>query len=115
MMRMNPKENHYELHVDETMERFMAGGMKYTPQECYKYWNSNIHPDCARYVKENIEKMIHGNKAVQIEFAWIHPELDEVMVRFSGKRVPNSDGMIVLEGYCRIILEGEAGNEINSK
>ena len=69
----------------------------------------------------DIEKMIHGNKAVQIEFTWIHPQSGEVMVRFSGKRVNNSDGMIVLEGYYRMITDvigackGETEDEINSK
>lgn len=121
MMRIDQNENRYELHVDETMERLMAVDMKYTPQECYDHWNSNIHPDYADYVKENIEKMIHGNKAVQIEFTWIHPQSGEVMVRFSGKRVNNSDGMIVLEGYYRMITDvigackGETEDEINSK
>ena len=121
MMRINQNEKRYELHVDETMERLMAVDMKYTPQECYDIWNSNIHPDYTDYVKENIGKMIHGNKAVQIEFAWIHPQSGEVMVRFSGKRVNNSDGMIVLEGYYRMITDvigackGETEDEINSK
>jgi len=105
MMRIDQSKENHELHVDETMERLMAVDVKYTPRECYDHWNRNIHPDYTDYVKENIEKMIHGDKAVQIEFAWIHPELGDVMVRFSGKRVNNSDGMIVLEGYYRIITD----------
>ena len=105
LMRIDQSKENHELHVDETMERLMAVDVKYTPRECYDHWNRNIHPDYTDYVKENIEKMIHGDKAVQIEFAWIHPELGDVMVRFSGKRVNNSDGMIVLEGYYRIITD----------
>ena len=83
----------------------MAVDMKYTPWECYDHWSTNIHPDYKDYVEKNIEKMIHDEKAVQIEFVWIHPELGDVMVRFSGKRVNDSDGMIVLEGYYRIITD----------
>lgn len=105
LMRIDQSKENHELHVDETMERLMAVDVKYTPRECYDHWDRNIHPDYTDYVKENIEKMIHGDKAVQIEFAWIHPELGDVMVRFSGKRVNNSDGMIVLEGYYRIITD----------
>ena len=105
VMRMQPEGSHYELHVDETMERLMAVDMKYTPWECYDHWSTNIHPDYKDYVEKNIEKMIHDEKAVQIEFVWIHPELGDVMVRFSGKRVNDSDGMIVLEGYYRIITD----------
>ena len=105
MMRINQDEKHYELHVDETMERLMAVDMKYTPRECYDYWSTNIHPSYAGYVEENIETMICGEKAVQIEFVWIHPQLGDVMVHFSGKRVKDSDGMIVLEGYYRMITD----------
>ena len=105
MMRVNENENYYELHVDDIMEKLMALGMKYTPRECYDHWNTNIHPDYVDYVKDNIEKMIYGDKAVQIEFAWIHPQFGDIMVRFSGKRVNNSDGMIVLEGYYRMITD----------
>lgn len=105
MMRINPEESHYELHVDETMERLMAVGMKYTPKECYDHWSANIHPDYKDYVTENIEKMISEDRAVQIEFLWIHPKLGEVMARFSGKRVKNSGEMTVLEGYYRIITD----------
>ena len=72
-------------------------------------------------MEKNIEKMMDGDKAVQIEFVWMHPERGDVMVRFSGKRVNGSDGMVVLEGYYRMITDvivackGETEDEINSK
>ena len=102
-MRFNLNEGRYELHIDETMEKSLALDMKYTPKECFEYWSANIHPDFIDYVEENIKKMTNGEKAVQIEYPWLHSVLGDVMVRFSGKRVKNSDGMIVLEGYHRII------------
>ena len=104
-MRMNKEENHYELHIDEIMEKTLAFDVKHTPKECYDYWYSNIHPDYLEYVNKNIERMITGEKAVQIEFLWRHSNLGDVMVRFSGRRVNNSDGMIVLDGYHRIIAD----------
>ena len=103
VMRVNEATNHWELHVDETMEYVMAVDEKYTPTECFQYWKSNIHPDHLDYVQQRIEKMISGKLALQTEFLWQHPRLGDVMVRFSGKRVNDSDGMIVLEGYYRII------------
>lgn len=103
MMRIKEEENRYELHVDETMEKIMAVDVKYTPKECYEYWLSKIHPDFFTTVEESLEKMIQSEKAVQVEFPWLHPTLGDVMVRFSGKRVNDADGMIVLEGYYRII------------
>ncbi len=102
-MRINPENNHYELHIDKTMEKVLSLDKKYTPTECYKYCISNIHPDYCEYVMDSIKKMVHSNKSVQIEFPWLHPNLGDVLTRMSGKRVKNSDGMIVLNGYFRII------------
>lgn len=105
VMRIKAAEKHYELHVDEIMEQAMAADVKHTPRECFNYWASNIHPDYIAYVKENLAKMVHGEKAVQIEFLWSHPDMGNIMVRMSGKRVNNSDGMIVLKGYYRNITD----------
>ena len=104
-LRLNPAGNHYEFHIDETSERVFAVDMKYTPTECYEYWASHIHPDYYDYVTENIRKMTDGEKAVQFEFPWLHAHLGDVMVHLSGRRVNDSNGMIVLEGYHRIITD----------
>ena len=104
-MRVKKAENHYELHVDETMDRLLAADVKHTPKECFDYWVSKIHPDYTEAVRESFVKMKHGDTAVQTEFLWLHPTLGEVMVRMSGKRVNNSNGMAVLEGYCKIITD----------
>ena len=104
-MRMNSNDHIYELHTDATMEQLLAVNEKYTPKECYDYWVKNIHPNHKEYVLESIQKMLQNPRAVQIEFAWIHPTLGEVMVRFSGKHVKQSDGMHILEGYYRIISD----------
>lgn len=105
VMRIREADKHYEFHVDETMEQVMAMDVKYTPKECYDYWSSNIHPDYVGYVQDSLTKMIREENAVQIEFPWLHPNFGDVMVRMSGKRVNNSDGMTVLEGYYRIITD----------
>jgi hypothetical protein len=68
---------------------------------------SKSHPDYYSYVIEGIRKMIYSDKAVQLEFPWLHAKLGDVMVRMSGKRVKDSDNMIVLEGYHKIITNVE--------
>lgn len=103
MMRINREQEHYELHVDETMERLLATGMKFAPAECFAYWFANIHPEYTDAVQDSLDEMMNGKAAVQTEFVWCHPQDGDVPVRFSGKRVKNSDGMIVLEGYYRNI------------
>ena len=109
VMRLKEASGYRELHVDETMEQVMAVDAKYTAKECYDYWQSNIHPEDFAYVQMSLSQMIAGKQAHQIEFKWQHPELGDVMVRFSGKRVNDSDGMIVLEGYYRMIEDAAHG------
>ncbi len=103
IIRINEEEGYCELHADETMERIMAVDKKYTPQECYDFWYSRIKKEYIEYVQKNVKRMMEVDKVVQLQYPWIHPELGEVMVRCSGKRVEDSDGMITLEGYHRII------------
>lgn len=103
IIRINEEEQYYEMHADETMERIIAVDRKYTPQECYKYWYGRIKEGYTDYVAENVKRMMESDKVVQLQYPWIHPELGEVVVRCSGKRVEDSDGFITLEGYHRII------------
>ncbi len=105
IMRIREEDQHCEFHIDETMEQILATDVKYTPKECFDYWISNIPPDHFAFVKENLNKMIYGEKAIQFQFLWHHPILGDTMIRMSGKRVNNADGMIVLEGYYRSITD----------
>jgi EAL domain-containing protein (putative c-di-GMP-specific phosphodiesterase class I) len=105
MIRINQRDNHYELHTDATMERILSADKKYTPKESYEFWCTQIHPDYYDYVHENIKEMILNDRAVQIEFPWLHAKLGDIMIRFSGKRVKSIDGMITLQGYCRVITD----------
>lgn len=76
---------------------------KYTPQECYDYWFNRINENYKSYVIENVRRMIDSDKVVQLQYPWSHPKLGEVIVSCSGKRVDDTDGMITLEGYHRIL------------
>ena len=103
LMRLNEENDAWELHVDETMERMLAIDVKHTSRACYEYWRSHIHPEDCAAVQNRLSKMISDNQAHQIDFRWRHPEMSDVMVHLGGKRVSDADGMIVLEGYCRMI------------
>ena len=105
VIRIKDAQGGHELHTDAIMKQLLAVDVKWSPKACFDHWASKIHPAHMNYVKENLMKMIHGERAVQLEFLWCHPELGETMVRMSGKRVNNAGGMVVLEGYCRNITE----------
>lgn len=103
IIRIDKEENYFEMHADAVMERLLAVDRKYTPEECYDFWHKRISPKYVDYVHRNFDRMINSNKVIQLEYPWEHPKLGEVVVRCSGKRVADADGMIVLEGYHRII------------
>ena len=105
MIRINQRDSRYELHTDATMERILSIDKRYTPMESYEFLCTKIHPDYYDYVHENIKEMIISDTAVQMEFPWLHANLGDIMIRFSGKRVKNTDGMIILQGYCRVIAD----------
>ncbi len=103
LIRLNEKEQNFELHPDETMEHLLGLDRKYMPQECYEFWHSRIKEEYHEYVWQNVQRMMAADKVVQLQYPWMHPQLGEVMVQCSGKRVEDSDGMVTLEGYHRII------------
>lgn len=103
IIRINEKEQYFEMHADETMERIMAVDKKYTPQECYDFWYSRINKDYTDYVQKNVKLMTEIDKVVQLEYPWSHPDLGEVIVRCNGRRTEDANGMIVLEGFHRIL------------
>ncbi len=105
IIRMDEEKSRYELHVDEVMELVLGIEKKLSPRECYNYWKERICPTDADYVQGAIGMMIHGGKAVQLEYRWNHPVLGEVAVRSSGIRTQNDNGMTVLEGYHRILTD----------
>lgn len=104
-LRINEARTRYELHIDKTMHGVIAADPEIAPTECFDYLFSHIHPQYVAFVQDHVDKMILGQKAVQVEFPWMHPHIGEVMIRFSGKRVNNSEGMILLEGYCKVITD----------
>ena len=107
IIRVNEETGYAEMHADETMERIMGVDRKYNPQECYNFWHSRIREDHLDYVNRNVAHMIEADVIVQLQYPWNHPFYGEVMVRCSGRRIEDSDGMITLEGYHRIISDIE--------
>lgn len=49
--------------------------------------------------------MIQTYHTIQLEYTWRHPQKGEVLVRCTGLRMPDEDGMICLKGYHRIISD----------
>ncbi|MGN1404639.1 MAG: hypothetical protein ACI4WM_00090, partial [Erysipelotrichaceae bacterium] len=81
---------------------------KYTPVDTYQYWFSRIKPGHVNYVINQVDYMVKSGNIVQLEFPWMHPDHGEIMIRCSGRRGTDINGMITLEGYF-IIISGVKG------
>lgn len=103
IIRIDEKNNRYELHVDEVMEHILGLNEKLSPGECYHYWYSRIAPEDTKYVDDAINMMVNHGKAVQLGYRWLHPAIGEVTVRSSGIRTQDVNSMVMLEGYHRIL------------
>ncbi len=108
IIRIKEDDNYYEMHADETMEKVICVDRKYTPKECYDFWFNRIKDGYSEYVASNVKRMIETGKVIQLQYPWIHPIYGEVIVRCTGKRVEDTDGMVTLEGYHRIVSNIES-------
>lgn len=104
-IRIDPKSGRRELFADETMRRVLGLERELSPEECYQHWYSRIHDGYYQYVNLTVESMIRSGRVVQLEYPWQHPIEGEVMVRCIGIRGADTDGLICLEGYHRIISD----------
>lgn len=104
-IRCDPNSGRQEMFADETMRQILGLERELPPEECYQHWFSRIGEAYRNYVDFAVENMMHSGRPVQLEYAWEHPSRGEVMVRCIGIRTKDSDGMICLEGYHRIISE----------
>lgn len=106
-IRLDPNGERREMFADETMRRVLGLEKDLTPEECYQYWYERIKDGYCSYVEQSVGKMIHSGRVVELEYPWEHPTLGEVIVRCTGLRGEDTDGLVCLEGYHRIISNME--------
>nr|WP_317284132.1 EAL domain-containing protein [uncultured Dysosmobacter sp.] len=103
VIRLDPQSGQGEMFADETMRRILGLEKVLSPTECYRYWYGRVKEGYCQYVDQTVKKLVDSRRVVQLEYPWEHPTLGEVMVRCTGIRTEDADGMICLEGYHRII------------
>ena len=54
-------------------------------------------------MQSRAETMMTTDKIVELEYIWNHPELGDVAVRCVGAKSSHENGVIVLEGYHRLL------------
>ena len=103
VIRIDAKGDRREMLADDTMHQIMGASETLTPEECYQYWYGRINDGYFDYVNQSLTSMICSYRVVQLEYTWKHPAFGEVVVRCTGMRSEDENGMICLKGYHRII------------
>lgn len=105
VIRLDPEQGQAQMYTDGTMRRLLGIHTSLTPEECYQQWYGRINDGYYHYVNASVDSMIKTRQITQLEYTWDHPDKGEVVVRCLGIRAEDSDGMICLQGYHRIISE----------
>lgn len=107
IVRMDKESGNCELHVDRTFEEISGLDQKCSPRERFDFWYNRIEEQDEKLVREQLRCMMDTDKMILVDYTWKHPLMGNVMVRYSGKRVQNTEGVVVAEGYFRIISNVE--------
>lgn len=105
VIRIDEKNDRREMLADDTMYKVMGVSDILTPGECFQYWYSRINNGYYDYINQSLSSMIQSYRVVQLEYTWKHPVFGEVVVRCTGMRSGDENGMICLKGYHRIISD----------
>lgn len=91
------------LYGDETMRRLLGVTASITPEQLYRVWYDNIHPEDFDKVKNYLERMKNGEK-VEFIFSWFLNG-DETYIRCEGHRNDGEHPYMRLEGCYHSIKE----------
>lgn len=103
MIQIDQTKNEYSMIADKNMKKALGVSGNISNQDCYKHWYNQINDGFYHYVNNAVETMITTGDTVEVEYTWNHPERGEVTVRCVGALVSNVNGIVVLEGYHRIL------------
>ena len=105
--RFTKDKSKCEMFIDANCADVFGLDKPLPPQETYWFWKNRVAEECREYVNEKTRIIVEEGKMVQLEYAWQHPKLGRVRVRCVSVRASDSDGMITIKGYHRIISDIE--------
>lgn len=105
--RFTQDKQHCEMYLDANCADVMGLEKALPPEETYWYWKNRICEECRDYVTYETSRIVYEGKTVQLEYWWEHPEFGRVRVRCVSVRAADSNGMITIKGYHRIVSDIE--------
>lgn len=100
---MDPESGQRTMLGDDTMNWALGASGTLSEAEYYEFWYTRINPGYYEYVERSVQNMVDSGKVIQVEYTWKHPQRGDVMVRCTGVRTADENGMICLKGYHRIV------------
>lgn len=102
-MKTDKRTGKSMILADENMRKNLGVSEETSPAECYEMWKSGIDEKYLPYVKNGLETAKYSGETVELEYPWNHPQRGRVTVRCVGTKTAESDAVIVIDGYCRIL------------
>lgn len=106
-IKIDRDNENYIMIADDNMKKLLGVSEKADPSACFHWWYSRIGGGFCHYVDNAVETMISTDRIVETEYTWIHPTRGEVTARCVGKKTGEKNGVIILEGYHRILEDME--------
>ena len=103
--RFTPDKSKCEMFLDANCAEVFGLEKPLPPEDTYWFWKNRVAPECAAYVNAETKVIVDEGKTVQLEYDWLHPTMGRVRVRCVSVRAKDSNGMITIKGYHRIISD----------
>ncbi len=112
-LQVDKKDSNPQMIFDNVMCRLLNISDSSSPEECYQFWISRIRKDAEAMLKHAFQEMSRNNRVVQIEYPWEHAKDGEIILRFSGVLIEDTDAHIKFKGYCRKVNSVEKPAQLN--
>lgn len=103
--RFTQDKSRCEMFLDANCAEIFGLDKPLPSEETYWFWKKRVAPECAEYVNAQTRVIVEEGKTVQLEYDWLHPKLGRVRVRCVSVRAKDSNGMITIKGYHRILSD----------
>lgn len=110
IIRLDREKGRHEMVASDAMLHILGVSGVPSAEECYQFWYGRVNDGYRRYVDESMQTMIRSKRPVQMEYSWRHPRRGNVLVRCTGMRFQDENGMLCLKGYHRIVNDMERPN-----
>lgn len=102
-MKIDRRTGQTSVLADENMRKNLGVSEEASPEECYEIWRDGIENSYLNYVKNGLETVKISQETVELEYLWNHAQRGLITVRCVGTKTAESDSVIVIDGYCRIL------------